>query len=132
MPNESSDSVKITWFDREATPGRLRKAVRKLAELYPEVEAVILFGFIARGDCVPGSDADLLIILKESDLPFLKRIPKYLPPGCEIDVDVFPYTKAEIDKMLRRGNNFIREALAEGISIFVRGNLTEANLKGRG
>lgn len=94
--------------------------MRKLAEEHPEIEAVILFGSLATGEAVPGSDADLLVVLGHSDQPFLSRIPRYVPSRCGIDVDVFPYTKDEIDKMLATGNPFLKDALEHGIELFKR------------
>ena len=40
-------------------------------------------------------------------------IPRYLPQG--LPLDVFPYTRAEIETALEEGNPFIRQALAEGV-----------------
>jgi predicted nucleotidyltransferase len=84
----------------------------------PEIERVLLFGSLATGRAVPGSDADLLMILTHSDLPFLSRIPRYMPEGCGIAVDVFPYTHAEIEAMQAADNHFLKRALAEGLEIF--------------
>ncbi len=81
---------------------------------HPEIEQVLLFGSLARGDAVPGSDADLLLILSSAELPFLERIPRYLPEGLPLGVDLFPYTQEEIDRMLAEGNQFIRQAMKEG------------------
>jgi len=114
--------VKITWFDREKTLAALRNAVRKLAAIRPEIEEVILFGSIATSQPVPGSDADLLILLSHSEEPFLSRIPHYIPSGCDIDVDVFPYTREEVQKMLAEGNTFIKNALDSGLVLFKRHN----------
>ena len=84
---------------------------------HPEIEEVLLFGSLARDEGVPGSDADLLLILSSSGEPFLQRIPRYLPVGLSVGVDVFPYTRAEISSMLEAGNLFIRQALAEGVPV---------------
>ena len=75
---------------------------------------MLLFGSLASGHAAPGSDADLLFILKGSDRPFLDRTPLYTPAGCRIAVDVFAYTKAEIESMQAAGNWFIARALREG------------------
>jgi predicted nucleotidyltransferase len=84
---------------------------------HPEIEQVLLFGSLARGEGVPGSDADLLLILSSSDETMLERIPRYLPQGLTLGVDVFPYTRAEIAAMLDEGNLFIRQVLAEGLTL---------------
>ena len=84
---------------------------------HPEVERVLLFGSLARGEAVPGSDADLLLILSSAGQPFLERIPRYLPTGLPLGVDVFPYTGDEIERMRAAGNPFIVRALQEGIDL---------------
>jgi len=118
MRSASSHSVKITYLDRALVLEQLKQAVIALARLRPEIERVILFGSLATGRAVPGSDADLLVLLSHSDRPFLARIPLYIPERCRIGVDVFPYTQTEIQEMQTVGNPFIRRALAEGVEIF--------------
>jgi predicted nucleotidyltransferase len=114
----SSPSVKVIYLDREEMRKTLKQAVMVLTHRRPEIERVLLFGSLATGRAVPGSDADLLMILAHSDRPFLDRISLYIPEGCRIPVDVFPYTHAEIEKMQADGNLFLKRAFAEGIEIF--------------
>ena len=114
----SSPSVKVIYLDREQVRKNLKRAVAALACRRPEIERVLLFGSLASGRAVPGSDADLLMILSHSDRSFLSRIPHYMPQGCGIAVDVFPYTSAEIEAMQAAGNLFLKRPLAEGIEIF--------------
>lgn len=118
MQSVSSHSVRITFLDRAATLEQVKQAVRALARRRPEIERVILFGSLATGQAVPGSDADLLVVLTRSEHPFLARIPLYMPEGCQIPVDVFPYTQAELEAMQASGNAFLKRALAEGVEIF--------------
>jgi predicted nucleotidyltransferase len=100
----------------------------ELPAKYPEVEQVLLFGSFSRGESVPGSDVDLLFILRESAIPLLYRIPRYMPHSFPVAVDVFPYTRDELDKMVADGNRFIIRALREGKSIYNQG---DARLKPR-
>jgi predicted nucleotidyltransferase len=97
---------------------RLRRAVQELTNRHREIEQVILFGSLARGDAVPGSDVDLLLVLQESDLPFLERSVYYQPAGVGLGVDLFVYTRSELEAMLRAGNTFVAHALREGIALF--------------
>jgi len=121
MRSVSSPSVKITYLDRGAVLDQLKQAVIALARRRPEIERVILFGSLATGRAVPGSDADLLVILTHAEQSFLARIPRYIPEGCRIGVDVFPYTHAEVAEMQAAGNPFLTRALAEGVEIFHSG-----------
>lgn len=98
----------------------LQKAAQRLARNHPEIEEVWLFGSLARGDAVPGSDADLLILLDEGNSSFLERMARYQPDFCGVGVDVFAYTGAEVARMEAEGNTFVRTAQAEGFLLFQR------------
>ena len=80
---------------------------------------VRLFGSLAKGDFVPGSDADILIVLKKDIRRMIDRVPGYLEyfMKVEMPVDVFPYTQNEIRKMRAEGNRLISEALESGIEL---------------
>lgn len=93
--------------------------MKVLTDRHPEIEKVVLFGSLARSDAVPGSDADLLLILRESELSFWERSACYRPVDVGIGVDVFAYTRAELEGMLEAGNSFVVRALREGIILSV-------------
>lgn len=76
---------------------------------------------MARNEAAPGSDADLLFILSAEKRTFLERVTDYMIANEFVDVDVFPYTRVELEKMLEAGNHFVRNAVAEGITIYKRG-----------
>ena len=120
MLKKSYGSVQVTWLDRPAVLEATSQAVRELASQRPEILRVILFGSMARGDAVPGSDVDLLIVLQSSDRDFVERISLYRPSGIPVGVDVFPYTRQELDNMLDEGNGFVQQALEEGIPLYQR------------
>lgn len=113
-------TVKVTYFDRAAVRRAVDEHVRALAASHPELDEVILFGSVATGMPVPGSDVDLLLILSSSERSFLDRIPAFLPTGFPVAVDVFPYTRDEIERMKRDNNGFILGALREGVTVFRR------------
>lgn len=114
MPNESSDSVRIFWYNREEVRRALEQALKALALAHPEIEEAVLFGSFVRGDAVPGSDVDMLLVLRDSEKDFLARIPDYLPSHVPGGVDVFPYTREELRRMRSEGNPFIRQAFEQG------------------
>lgn len=113
MLKRSSDSVEIEYFPDHRVWEELRVFAARLRQQHPEIEKVLVFGSLVRGDCVPGSDVDLLVVLRESTVPFLDRIPRYMPSHFPVGVDVFPYTREELERMLSEGNTFIQEVLAE-------------------
>ena len=87
-------SVRVWRTDREAVLARLRQWATELGR-DPQVLAVVLFGSLARGDHTAASDADVLILLRESQEDFRDRIPRFLPVGLGVGADVFPYTLEE-------------------------------------
>jgi len=88
---------------RSADPGRVRQAVEALARdlraAHAEVERIVWFGSWVTGIPTPGSDVDLCLVLAESDKPFRDRIPDYLPVGFPVGLDLFPYTRAEFERL---------------------------------
>ncbi len=93
----------------------LKEVVRRLVkELNAKV--VILFGSRARGDWLPWSDYDILIIadFKEDYLSRLGKVLKILS-NLPVPVEPHPYTLEEAIEMLKKGNPTIVDALEEGI-----------------
>lgn len=96
-----------------------------ILEKFSEVEEIILFGSLARGDYGTYSDADVLLILSESPYQrYFDRIPKYAPVFLDffMPVDIFPYTRNEINIMLEKGNLFIKGIFDDCISLAKREN----------
>ena len=62
------------------------------------------------------SDADLIIILKDSEKSFLDRMTDFIPPSFPLPLEVFPYTSEEVGE----GNLFLKRALKEGVVLWRR------------
>jgi predicted nucleotidyltransferase len=114
--------IKVFRLNRERVRARLEEWARSLGGGDPNVLRVVLFGSLARGDATAMSDADVLIVLKDSALRFQDRIPHYQPSGLGIGVDVFPYTLAEARQSLREGWGVVRVALREGVRLYEAGD----------
>jgi len=104
---------------------RLRAAAERLGSTFPEVEEVWLFGSLARGDAVPGSDADVLVVLSRSEIPFLERPVRYRVEQCGIGVDLFAYTREELERMGREGRRFTAQAMREAVLLWRRSPMEE-------
>jgi predicted nucleotidyltransferase len=122
MQRKLSRSVRVRYFDKKLVEESLWSYLKEIAVKHSEVERVLLFGSFVRDESVPGSDIDLLVILRESEESFLNRIPRFLPSRFPVGVDVFPYTEKEVERMKREGNFFISRALEEGVEVFRRKN----------
>ena len=100
---------------RDDVLGELRRSVERFMRTHPEVKRVLLFGSYARGDFGLRSDADVLLVLSSSrHARYFDRIPDFSEffLDMSVPVDIFPYTEAEVERMLERGNPLIRSASA--------------------
>lgn len=111
----SCGSSRVTYLDRVKAIEQLRQLAVRLVESYPGVIEVRLFGSLARMDAVPGSDADLLIVLQNHPRQrWFDRIPEFSDAFAETDmpVEVFPYTREELDRLEKMGSGLLRAACA--------------------
>jgi len=111
--------VKVGFLDREGTLRNLRRAARRLRRSDSRVQQVLLFGSLVRGDYVPGSDADVLVILEADPRPFMERILEFGRwfADVDIDVEVFPYTRDEIANAEAHSGSFIHSVMAGATEI---------------
>lgn len=92
----------------------IQSITKQLVEKYGP-EKIILFGSAARGDTGPDSDADFLIIKKQTPYYGSDRI-RELSPIIErnIPVDFLIYRPEEFEKRLLMGDPFLKAILKEG------------------
>lgn len=117
MRNRSSSSAGAVYLDREGRIEELRLAAHRAAGRLPALRRVILFGSLVAGIPTPRSDADLLVVLSESEhrtprdrVPEVRRA--LMPLPCP--VDLFVLTSEELDQQTREGHPLVREARERG------------------
>jgi len=64
---ESLNSVKVFWLEQDQLIKKIHQVAKKLGKKERNVKKIILFGSLAEKRGIPGSDADILIILKRED-----------------------------------------------------------------
>ncbi len=76
----------------------LAEMLRRLVDAF-DPDLVYLYGSRARGDATEDSDYDLMVVVRESDLPFQERWLKAFRLLCGIGVpkEVVVLTRAEFD-----------------------------------
>ncbi|MBW2039123.1 MAG: nucleotidyltransferase domain-containing protein [Deltaproteobacteria bacterium] len=115
IAEKSLNSVKVFWLDQERLLREIRKAAKRVGKEDENVLKIVLFGSLAERTGVPGSDADILILLEDSDKPFLERIHEWHKKFVlNFPLEVFPYTEKEQD------NPLVQEAMRRGITLFER------------
>ncbi|MDP2754045.1 MAG: nucleotidyltransferase domain-containing protein [Nitrospirota bacterium] len=116
---ESSNSVRVFWLKQEELIREINRVAGEVGEKNKNVSKIVLFGSLAEKRAIPGSDADILILLKKDDKPFAERIVEWLEKfQLDFPVEVFPYIKKEED------NPIVLEAIKKGITLFERDGTT--------
>jgi uncharacterized protein len=109
MPNGSSNSVVVKSVD----PAAVRRAMDAYAAALlarVEVEEVVVFGSFEQGTYAPGSDLDVLVVLRDAPLPLHDRPEQYRPARFPVPLDLFAFTRAELEA--RRHSPVVRAAQA--------------------
>ena len=111
---ESFGSVTVFWLDRDEVRSQLRTCAKALVAARPDVVGVYLFGSLAQGRAVPGSDADVLVLLARSETRWLDRPLAFSPhfDGCGVGVELFCYTEDEAGRV-----PLARRALERGVRL---------------
>ena len=104
VQERSYGSVRVFWLNKEELYKGLITAVRTLKKERPEVKEIILFGSVAEGRAVPGSDVDLLVITGKKT----EEIERYFE-DLELPVDLHIATPEEVEK-----SSFWREICKRG------------------
>lgn len=107
--------MRVAFLDRARAIDELTERAHALLAQDDRVLAIGLFGSLARGQALPSSDADLLIVLKAHDQPrWFDRVTEYAPAfqGTALAVEPFPYTVDELER-LRLQPGFVRTAIRE-------------------
>jgi predicted nucleotidyltransferase len=79
----------------------------------PEIQRIGCIGSYAREDAGPGSDLDLVIILKDSDQPFMDRAAAFDTTSLPVPTDLLVYTAEEFERVTGEPTRFARVLLEE-------------------
>jgi predicted nucleotidyltransferase len=88
--------VVVKSLDANAVRASADDYAARLLATRADVEELVIFGSFENGTWAPGSDLDVLIVLTAADRPVRDRIPDFLPDRFPVPVDVFPYTRQEL------------------------------------
>jgi predicted nucleotidyltransferase len=125
-----SNSVKVRFVNAPEIIEVLKSISGHILQRDENVLGIYLFGSLSDDTYVPGSDADILIVLKDDERRFIDRIPEFLRYflTASVATDVFPYTRKEAEEMISKGNSFFtniwdkKKILAERTSVVNRVN----------
>ncbi len=115
VQSRSYGSVRIAYLDRAQVLAEVKSAAERLVREREDVLAVGLFGSLARGEALPSSDVDVLIVLRaHPKRRWFDRIPEFEGAFSQVSlhVEIFPYTQEELDTLAARPG-LVRTALKD-------------------
>jgi predicted nucleotidyltransferase len=108
------NSSVLKWPDKKSVEKALEKWVRETAARHEEILQIGCIGSFSRDDWGVGSDLDLIIVIKESTLPFHERASQWDLTAFPVPVDLQVYTLSEWMEIEKRGGRFWKTIRKEG------------------
>ncbi len=115
MPVRSLNSSVIKWPDKECVRQALQKWARAIKRRHPNVVRIGYFGSYARGDWGVGSDLDLLVIVKKSELPRERCAIPFDKENLPVPADLLVYTLDEWKTLSASGSKFTKMISREAV-----------------
>lgn len=99
MPVRSLRSSVLKWPDRDTVDAAVRAWARETGAAHPEVVRIGYCGSYARGDYGPGSDVDIVVVVRHTDRPPIYRALDYDALSLPVPADVLVYTVDELARL---------------------------------
>jgi Nucleotidyltransferase domain len=113
MPVRSLSSSVLRWPDRATVDAAVRAWAREEGARRPDLERLGYFGSYSRGDWGPGSDLDMVAVVRQSAVPFERRATDWDVLRLPVPADLLVYTSAEWDDLIARDDRFARTLTRE-------------------
>lgn len=121
MPVRLLNSSVFKWPDAATVDQALRQWAERVSQQRKDIISIGYFGSYARGDWGVGSDLDLVIIVKSSEIPFHRRAIEWDTMELPVPTDVLVYTEAEWPR-LDQHTRFFKMLREETIWVFIQDN----------
>jgi predicted nucleotidyltransferase len=113
LPVRSLSSSVFTWPDQSTVVRALNDWAERAVDARPDLLRVGYFGSYARGDWGVGSDLDVIIVVRESSTPLIRRAAEWDLTRLPVPADVLVYTESEWRSLAESGIRFARVARDE-------------------
>lgn len=99
MPVRLLSSSVFKWPDAVTVDHAVRCWAERVSQEQKDIIRIGYFGSYAKGNWGVGSDLDLVIIVKSSELPFNRRAIEWDTMELPVPTDVLVYTEGEWQRM---------------------------------
>ncbi len=99
MPVRSLRSPVLKWPNATEVEGAFRAWAERTIASRAGIRRIGFFGSYADGTWGVGSDLDVIVIIAESDMPFIRRAAEWDTTDLPVPVDLLVYTESEWTRM---------------------------------
>jgi predicted nucleotidyltransferase len=89
----------LRWPSSASVLEKAAQWAQRQAAAHPELEAVGVFGSYGRGDAGVGSDLDLLLVLRQCELPIWERLSPWDTADLPLATDLLVYSRQEWESL---------------------------------
>lgn len=118
MPVRSLRSSIWRWPSRDEVDAAFRQWVSEHEQELEGAIAIGYFGSYARDEAGGGSDLDVVLVLKNSDLPFIQRSQRWDFLALPVPVEAQIYTQAEWQQLAVNQPRFYTTLCRETVWVF--------------
>lgn len=115
MPVRSLNSSVIKWPDKKCVQQALQKWALEIKRKHSNVVRIGYFGSYARGDWGVGSDLDIIVIVKKSELPRERRAIPFDKENLPVPADLLVYTLDEWESLSASETKFTKMISREAV-----------------
>jgi predicted nucleotidyltransferase len=118
MPERSSSTFVRTWPDRSTVDEAARAWAERAQREHDKILAIGYVGSYARGDWGPGSDLDLIVIVRGELPPIGERARTWDTRGIPVPVDLLLYSLREWRASLDRSARWLGIVTHEAVWLY--------------
>jgi uncharacterized protein len=109
MPKRSLHSRVLVWPKRDEVMIALRAWAESERTRNPKIVRIGCFGSIAHGGYGVGSDADVVVVIRDAPADLAERALQFDTHGLPVNVDLLVYSEPEWQQVLERKDRFATE-----------------------
>jgi predicted nucleotidyltransferase len=92
--------------------------IDRILNTNPDIVRIGYIGSYARGDWGVGSDLDMIIVMKETDKPFMQRTLNLEYSKLPVPVEILVYSIQEWESLSQKGGKFFNTVQNEVVWIY--------------
>jgi uncharacterized protein len=122
MPVRSLNSAILKWPEKQKVLNEAKLWAKSTGLGDDNIIRIFCFGSICTDIWGVGSDLDIIIILKQTTVPFISRASLYNSSAISVPTDILVYTQSEITELAGKKSHFINEIEKKALLLYHQNN----------